>query len=126
MNWHGGVQTTDSGFITVPLPPSTNARLGVSRGGFKYTTPKCKKWMSETERGLIEAFGNLAPISEYIYLDIWMVLPRSNADCSNYLKVPLDSMQNAGLVTDDKYIVPRIQGVGHDAKNPSIVMRFVR
>lgn len=129
VNFHGGVQVSDGGFITMPLPPSTNARLGVSRGGFKYTTTKTKRWLSETERGLRQWFllsKHPGPIDEYTFVDLWFVLPRSNADNHNYMKVLFDAVQNSEVFADDRYIIPRVWGVGHDTKNPSVVMRIVR
>jgi len=66
----------------------------------------------------------LTPVDEYTINEIWIVMGRSNADCHNYFKIAYDCLESAGIVTDDKYLIPRVQGIGHDGKNPTIVMRL--
>lgn len=56
------------------------------------------------------------PIRKFFYLDLWFVLPRTNCDAHNYGKVLFDALEVGGIVRNDKFIMPRYQGVGYDSE----------
>lgn len=65
------------------------------------------------------------PITYFTYLDLWFILPRTNCDAHNYGKVLFDAMEQGGIVTNDKFILPRIQGVAYDPKmEPLIILKL--
>lgn len=55
--------------------------------------------------------NEIKPIDTFSYIDLWFILPRTNCDAHNYGKVLFDAMEQGGLVTNDKYILPRIMGI---------------
>ncbi len=60
------------------------------------------------------------PIETYAYVDLWFILPRTNCDAHNYGKILFDAMQLGGVVTNDKFILPRVMGVWHDTHSEVI------
>jgi Holliday junction resolvase RusA-like endonuclease len=73
-----------------------------------------------SELRMIMRREKLQPIDSYSYIDLWFILPRTNCDAHNYGKVLFDAMEEGGVVKNDKYILPRIMGVGYG--NPSEVI----
>jgi Holliday junction resolvase RusA-like endonuclease len=63
----------------------------------------------------------ITPIDTFSYVDLWFILPRSNCDAHNYGKILFDAMEQGGLVTNDKYILPRIMGVSFGKPSKAIV-----
>lgn len=64
------------------------------------------------------------PIAYWTVLEFWFILPRANADCHNYFKTVLDTMEQAGIVTDDRYVLPRVMGIAFDSKAPAIIVKI--
>lgn len=62
--------------------------------------------------------------SNYTYCDMHFFLNRRNSDSHNFLKILFDGFEKAGLFTNDRYIMPRIQEIDIDSKNPRIEMTF--
>ncbi|KRL08015.1 hypothetical protein FC92_GL001088 [Liquorilactobacillus hordei DSM 19519] len=55
------------------------------------------------------------------YLDCGFVLKRKNQDCNNFFKILIDSF--IGLaIEDDKNILPRVQWLDYDTKNPKTMI----
>lgn len=104
--------------LFLPLCPSTNARMGVVRMG-----GACRQILTAAARDYIEIMSQelmvwrrinrIRPIQEFTYVDLWFILPRTNCDAHNYGKVLFDAMEQGGLVENDKFILPRYQGVGY-------------
>ena len=116
----------DGILLFLPLCPSTNARMRpVRMGGM------CREILTSEARDYIRSVGlalklwaraeKLQPIDAYSRVDFWFILPRTNCDAHNYGKVLFDAMEAGGLVTNDKYILPRVMGVWHDAKAEVVV-----
>lgn len=115
--------------LTVPLGPSTNARMmPVRMGGH------CQNILTKVARDYIENVGaqlaawrvnmGFKPREGYFYFDYWIILPRTNADPSNYDKVLLDTFQRGGIITNDRYALPRVMGVGYNSKRPEVTVRI--
>lgn len=105
----------------MPLCPSTNARMRPVRMG-----SLCRDILTAEARDYIHSVGfalklwaraeKFRPIDSYAWLDLWFILPRLNCDAHNYGKVLFDALEEGGIVTNDKYILPRVMGIWHDAK----------
>jgi len=116
----------DSVLLFLPLCPSTNARMGVVRmGGF------CRQILTKEARDYISSVGTplawwkkasrFPTLDNYFALDLWYVLPRINCDASNYGKVLFDALEEGGIVSNDKYILPRVRGIWHDKQTVAVV-----
>lgn len=116
----------DGILLFLPLCPSTNARMRpVRMGGV------CREVLTKEARQYISSVGmdlrlwaraeKFRPIDAYSFVDLWFILPRTNCDAHNYGKVLFDALQAGGVVTNDKYILPRVMGVWHDAKAEVVV-----
>lgn len=122
-------QTLADGILFfLPLCPSTNARMHPVRMG-----PNCRDILTQEARAYISAVGfelrmtmrreKLKPIDAYAYIDLWFILPRTNCDAHNYGKVLFDAMEEGCVVTNDKFILPRVMGVWHDSK-PEVIAKI--
>lgn len=119
---------TDAILFFLPLCPSTNARMHPVRMG-----RNCRDILTQEARTYIGSVGfelrmlmrreKLQPIESYAYVDLWFILPRTNCDAHNYGKVLFDAIEEGGVVTNDKYILPRVMGVWHDSK-PEVIAKF--
>lgn len=115
--------------IFLPLPPSNNARMIPVRFG-----SRCQSILTKEARDYIWNVGTglklwarsvkFKAIDRYTYVDLWFVLPRTSCDSHNYFKVLLDSVEAGGLCTNDKYLMPAVCGVWHDAKNPEVTIKL--
>lgn len=119
----------DGVLLFLPLCPSTNARMRpVRMGGV------CREVLTKEARQYISSVGmdlrlwaraeKFRPIDAYAFVDLWFILPRTNCDAHNYGKVLFDALEAGGIVTNDKFILPRVMGIWHDAKNPQVVVRL--
>ena len=121
---------SDGVLLFLPLCPSTNARMRPVRMG-----RLCRDILTAEARDYIRSVGlalklwarfeQFRPIDSYCRLDLWFILPRTNCDAHNYGKVLFDAMEAGGIVTNDKYILPRVMGVWHDART-QIIVKFPR
>ncbi len=66
--------------------------------------------------------NNVAQRKDYFFLDLFWQLSRRNADSHNYKKVLFDTLEKGGLVSDDRYILDRTQGIEIDTKNPRVIL----
>lgn len=112
--------------LFLPLCPSTNARMGVVRMG-----SACRQLLTAEARNYIDEMSSrfmfwrranrIRPIQEFTYVDLWFILPRTNCDAHNYGKVLFDAMEKGGIVENDKFILPRYQGISYGAETAAIV-----
>lgn len=120
---------SDGILLFLPLCPSTNARMRpVRMGGV------CREILTKEARQYISSVGmdlrmwaraeKFRPIDAYSFVDLWFILPRTNCDAHNYGKVLFDALQASGIVTNDKFILPRVMGIWHDAKDPQVVVKL--
>lgn len=92
---------------------------------------RCRNILTKEARLYISTMGmalkswagekRIQPISAYTYVDLWFILPRTNCDAHNYGKVLFDALEVGGIVTNDKFIMPRVMGVWHDSDTQAIV-----
>ena len=112
--------------LFLPLCPSTNARMQPVRFGHR-----CQNILTKEARDYIRAMGmalklwaiktKFAPIADYAWVDFWFVLPRTTCDAHNYGKVLFDALETGGIVTNDKFILPRVMGVWHQAPGEIVI-----
>ena len=112
--------------FTLPLPPSTNKRLIPGRQGFFVLSTEARNWLEDASKMVWVYVNNnkIIPYDYYFHLDLRFFLTRANADSHNYLKLLCDALEKGGLVTNDRYIMTRIQMVEKDPTNPRVEMLF--
>lgn len=97
-------------WISLPIPPSTNRRMIMARG---------RMILSSEARDYIEKASlivhkrlqdyNLCPRTDYVAVDFSFIFnDNRRRDAHNYLKILCDVLERGGLVSDDRYILPRI------------------
>ncbi len=117
---------TDGWLFFIPLCPSTNARMRPVRMG-----RQCREILTNEARAYIGGTAiqlkalmrlkKIKAIDTFSYVDLWFILPRTNCDAHNYGKVLFDAMEQGGMVTNDKYILPRIMGVSFGSPSEVVV-----
>ena len=113
----------------LPLPPSNNSFMRhFAINGIPRTclSKEAKQYMGSVGRALWLWARSVKykPIDYWRFLDMWIILPRTNADPSNYHKTLFDTLQEAGIVIDDKYLLPRVMGISFDAQNPGVIVEI--
>jgi Holliday junction resolvase RusA-like endonuclease len=126
-----GLTLKDDGrlFITLPLCPSTNDRTEPVRTGRwvqERLTDDARDYIASVSEQLrplvaraITEWG-WKPLTYWRGVDLWMILPRTSADCHNYGKVLFDALEAAGVAFNDKYIIPNYRGLWHDTKEKGV------
>ena len=128
MNWDVSFQKTSRGWLLfLPLCPSTNARTMPVRFG-----SVCRDILTPSAREYIDVISNTLklwtsrykfnPVDTHQYFDFWFILPRTNCDSHNYFKILADCLEIGGVVENDKFILPRVNGISFDAKNPEAII----
>ena len=146
MDYHQG-PANGSWWLHLPLPPSDNDRLrpvvaqarGIRlrrRGRYGYArlvprlvpTASLKDYQARVVPCLriFRGVNKYPALDRVAYLDLWVVLPSRRSDPSNRHKALLDVLQHAGLVTNDRLLLPRYQGVGYDAERPGVTVLLPR
>jgi len=111
--------------ITLPLPPSVNSAYYHNHNRhMTFLSKAAKDWFEEVG-WLLKGYKNLKTINDYVYLDLDFWLPRKNCDAHNYLKILCDGLQRCKVVSDDRYLMTRIQSVQFDTKSPRVAVRIV-
>jgi hypothetical protein len=125
------IEPTASGShrIFLPLCPSTNDRMEVKRmGRFSRLglTDEARDYIASVGRelGRIAREVGICPLRTWELVDLWLVLPRASCDCHNYGKVLFDALERAGVVENDKYIMPLYRGVGHSTQETQCVIQL--
>lgn len=113
--------------LELRLPPSVNALHINRRGSYKrILSVEGRDYIyvySFYVKKTLQDMGHV-PFDDYVNVDIDWYLPRKNCDSHNYEKGLWDMLQQAGFVTNDKYIMGRTQSVSFDAKNPRSIIKW--
>jgi len=115
--------------MIVSLPPSINKAYVFAKRLNRFVWTKEAKQYKESVAWMVKAHmieNDLKTQADYFYLDMRWWLPRRNCDSHNYKKILFDMLQNAGFVSDDRYIMDRTQGVEFDSKNPRVLLEVVK
>lgn len=115
-----------STLLTLPLCPSTNARMGtVMMGGHprQILTKEARDYIRSVSDDLLvwKQLSKFETINRPFYLDLWFILPRTNCDAHNYGKVLFDALEAGEIVKNDKYILPRYEGVAYDSDTCAVM-----
>lgn len=111
--------------LELPLPPSVNSSYRMA-GMRRFHSAETLRWYRDAVL-LIRAWmikSKTKPFTTQVHCDIEMYLRRRGSDSHNYLKIFIDGLQKAALVANDDLILPRIQSVEYDSKNPRIIATF--
>lgn len=116
-------------FITIPVPITENHAF-FYRKGMKILNKRGKEWMKNAEhlmRLAMEEQGWETVENEKVIVELWHYWPDKRVrDCSNSLKLLCDSIQNAGIVNNDRWLLCRQQDFSVDRDNPRLEMRIRR
>lgn len=115
--------------VSLPIAPSVNHYMFITRRGKRVLTKDAKKYIREATALINQAVDDQNWMKQreavWYYMDICVYMPdRRIRDSHNMLKVLIDVFQGT-VIHNDYYLMPRIQGVEYDAKNPrmNIVIR---
>jgi len=119
--------TADGRFLVfLPLCPSTNARMiPVRRGHYvcDALSPDARDYIASVSAELAPMLLELSipPIKTWTSLPLWLILPRTSSDCHNFGKLLFDTLERAGAVENDRYLLPHFRGIWHDRDSAAIV-----
>lgn len=121
-------------WLFLPLPPSDNDRLKPGWSGRRGRRMRMVPTVALEDFKLVAIMGlrtfarvmGYEAIKRTVYLDLWVVLPNRRRDPSNCDKALCDVLQHAGLVVNDRLLLPRYQGVGYDAERPGVTVLLPR
>jgi len=127
--WCKVYKNSGSVFLTLPLPPSTNKRLmPVAQGRYlnMILTKEARGYLSciGQELCILRKNKGLKPIDDYRVMDMWFVLPTQNCDCHNYFKILFDTMETGGILKNDRYVLPRVQGLWHSKEFAGVTVKL--
>ena len=119
----------DGWLVWLPLPPSTNRRMRpviMGRHARMILTAEARDYLEANAMDLHQWARSVRfkPLVTFTGLD-WWVIPRSaQSDGHNFEKIMLDLIEKARLVENDRLLLPRMQGVFYDAKQPALIINF--
>lgn len=89
-------------------------------------TNETRKWLKATAQQLYLHCRqhNIQPITGYTFFDLWWFVPNTKCDTHNSEKALFDVFQKGGLVSNDKFVMNRTQGVNVDSVDPHVVVEF--
>lgn len=80
-----------------------------------YNVSTCLNGWARTNKGF-------KPICVYTKVQIWTIMTRTNSDCHNFGKIVWDTLEEGGIVTNDKYILPDYRGISFNAQKPEMIV----
>jgi crossover junction endodeoxyribonuclease RusA len=108
--------------MILPLPPSINhmyANAYIKGRSIKVYTQQANAWRQQALY-LIKPHIKRT-IDEKIIIELYYYFPDARRrDTHNTLKILCDVLEEAGLVTDDRYLLPRVMDYEIDRQNPRI------
>ena len=118
--------------LSSPMPPSNNHYLSykVVRKGNKslamsYQTKETKAFKNyfipHVKSEMVkQRFIPSKDKKQFIHYDVTIYFPRVDMDSSNYYKVILDSLTEAGVWIDDNVVIERCKRIYYDSNNPRL------
>ena len=112
--------------IVLPLPPSVNAMYGTGFDGHKYLTEAAVVWKQEAILTLrtkqrVHWRGMKVVVECWVY---WKDNRRRDID--NLCKCINDSIQESGVIDDDRWVLFRAMDWEVDRKRPRIELRIYK
>lgn len=114
--------------FTVPVPPSINHCYWY-RNGRKYRTTQAKNYCDEViyiVRNIMhkQKFKKFEDGKKIVCEMIYYFPDARRRDSHNTFKILLDAIEEAGLYTDDRYILIHVKDIAVDKKNPRVELTF--
>lgn len=108
--------------MILPLPPSVNhmyANAYIKGRSIKVYTKEANAWR---EHALYILKPHIKRThDEKVIIELYYYFPDARRrDTHNTLKILCDVLEEAGLVTDDRYLLPRVMNYEIDRQNPRI------
>jgi len=108
--------------MILPLPPSINhmyANAYIKGRSIKVYTQQANAWRQQALYILRPRIKRT--IDEKVIIELYYYFPDARRrDTHNTLKILCDVLEEAGLVTDDRYLLPRVMNYEIDRQNPRI------
>lgn len=110
--------------LTLPLPLSVNHMYHNTRYGGKRLKPEAENYIrtatSITLAEMEDTLWKMQKDSTWYYIDLLFYMPdRRTRDSHNMLKLLMDTLEGCAY-TNDYYVMPRIQAVEYDCKEPRV------
>lgn len=115
--------------VSMPLCPSTNDRQKIGRMG-----RFARMILTDDARDFVQTVGaelrpileraaalGFKPLGTWEEVKVWTVMPRVTCDGHNYFKIAFDALELGGYVVNDRYVMPKLAGIGFD-KNPHMAV----
>lgn len=112
--------------IVLPFPPSQNHMYFTAKNGSRILKDTAKKYFANAQKICIKAIKKQGwkedLDSVWYYADMVFYMPdKRKRDTHNTLKITLDAMEKI-VYPNDYYVLPRIQDVHLDVKNPRVII----
>lgn len=106
--------------FVLPIPPSVNAIYKRSAQGRMFMTDEGHDWKDEYAMKLrVASKGSVFGTGEKVVCEVRVWWPdKRRRDMNNLAKLTCDTIQEAGLVEDDKLLLWREMDFGVDKGNP--------
>lgn len=115
--------------MTLDLPVSVNHQYITTRRGIKILTPKAKQWVNENSVKITEWVkeNEWESVDNKLVVYLWFYYgDKRKRDCHNFFKMLFDQLEADGIVTNDKFIIPRVVDYEVDKGNARVEMIFWR
>lgn len=116
---------------TLPLPPSNNDWLKATASGGQRRSDNARAYMQGIgiqlvylRKALERSRAGFQALASWAWVDVWVVMPKTSCDNHNYFKIAFDTLEEGGLVENDRYILPNLRGIGFDTAHPTIVLEW--
>lgn len=132
----GGVNISNKLNLISPIPPSTNhylaykvVKTGNKNLAMSYQTKETKDFKKSFIQYVKEEMNKQGFIPstnkyQFIHYDVITYFPRIDMDNSNYYKVVLDSLTEAGVWIDDNIVIERCKRIYYDSQNPRLEIKI--
>jgi len=112
--------------LTIPIPPSVNKIHYTDRKGVRRLTSHSENYIRATRIYLKQAIAEqqfeMRDDDTWYYLDLVFKFPdRRTRDSHNCLKILMDALEGY-CFKNDYFVMPRIQAVEYDKKDPCVIM----
>lgn len=109
--------------VTVPLPPSVNKIYVYNKYNHQKVYKKETKDYLEQVSWDLKSWKNRVnarQITDFKHIDYYFHLGNKLSDAHNFFKILADVFEWAGIVSNDKFLMTRIQSVDYDKENPRV------
>lgn len=140
--WYQADTVLNVAAIQMPVPPSTNERQTIgyrkikgNKAGFAYSGTKAV--LIKTQEALsyeqnvpfirmAMKYLDIDPFSDYTTFNFFFTLKNPRYDTHNGLKIVCDVLEKAGVVLNDRFILPHIHRPDFSDVYPKLIITFPR